>query len=525
MAVVERDHEESVLVLDAGTGSGRAALVTADGRIVARAARPWELPVARDGAQDLPVEAMAARLDDGVAEILATHAAASVRAIAATSARGTLVLLDEAGAVLWAFGSGDARAHDEVRAMRSEEPAFHAATGQKVVLAALPRLRWLARNRPSVADRVARLLTLDAWLGERLVGDHVLASVSNASTTGLLDLGRRAWSSLGDSRWRQPGDERFAAWLPDLAEGGEVAGVVTAATARRLGIPAGIPVAVGGGDAQVAATALGCVADGDRAAILGSHWQSVVTLERPVPDPRIRYRVVAHVVRDRWQADAIAWSAGLFLDWFVRAFATADGRTTGAADGHERLASAAASLPPGADGVLAIGGLPMTQPDWAHAAPSLLGFSLGEVSQARPAAYRAIIEAGCFAVAANLDVMADGTGRGMAADAGIQVAGGASRSDLACQILADVTGRVVSRAATTQASTLGAAACAGVAAGWYRDASAAAMAMQRVDRRFEPDPAAHDAYLELGARWRAAAAAQEALARQGITTPVWKPAN
>ena len=65
----------------------------------------------------------------------------------------------------------------------------------------------------------------------------------------------------------------------------------------------------------------------------------------------------------------------------------------------------------------------------------------------------------------------------------------------------------------------------GVAAGWYPDVLTAAEAMARVDRRFEPDPAAHDAYLELAPRWRAAADAQEALAEEGIATPVWKPAS
>ncbi len=96
---------------------------------------------------------------------------------------------------------------------------------------------------------------------------------------------------------------------------------------------------------------------------------------------------------------------------------------------------------------------------------------------------------------------------------------------LACQTLADVTGRIVVRSATPEASTVGAAACAAVAAGWYRDLSAAADAMARFDRRFEPDPVAHDAYREIAARWHAAAIAQRDLATDGITTPVWKPAS
>ena len=126
----------------------------------------------------------------------------------------------------------------------------------------------------------------------------------------------------------------------------------------------------------------------------GVAWQSVVTLERPLTDPRARYRVIAHTMPSRWQAVPVAWSAGLFLDWFVRAFATADGRGSAPSDGHARLATDAASIPPGAGGIVAVGGLPLTGPDWTHAAPSLLGFSLGDAERARPSAYRAIVEAG-----------------------------------------------------------------------------------------------------------------------------------
>jgi autoinducer 2 (AI-2) kinase len=530
MATMDRDRQETVLVLDAGTGSGRASLVAADGRIVAQAARPWEMPVARDGSQDLAVEAMAALLDDAVVEVVSSRRAAGIRAVAATSVRGAFVLLDRTGTVLTAFGSSDARARDEVRAMLPAEPAFHAATGQKVALAALPRLRWLANDRPSVADRVTRLLTIDAWLGGRMDGSESRASVSNASTTGLLDLASRTWSSIADTAWAQPGDERFAAWLPPLAEGGEVAGDVSDVMSRRLGVPAGIPVVAGGGDAQGAATGLGCLETGDAAIIMGSHWQSVVTLERPMPDARARYRTIAHVAAGRWQADAIAWSAGLFVDWFVRAFATegasaTDGSGTDASDAHARLGSEASSLPPGAGGILAVGGLPLTGADWAHAAPSLLGFSLADATHARPAAYRAIVEAGCLTVAANLEVIASGMGPALGDEVEIRIGGGASRSDLVCQVLADVTGRTVARSATPQAATVGAAACAAVAAGWYADVSMAARAMARIDRRFEPNAGHHDAYVELAARWRTAAAAQRALADDAITTPVWKPAS
>ncbi|MBN1814630.1 MAG: xylulose kinase, partial [Anaerolineae bacterium] len=66
--------------------------------------------------------------------------------------------------------------------------------------------------------------------------------------------------------------------------------------------------------------------------------------------------------------------------------------------------------------------------------------------------------------------------------------GGGSRSDLWCQIVADVTGVPVVRAATAEATCLGASILAARAAKWYPDLTTAASAMTGTAGRFEPDP-------------------------------------
>ena len=55
--------------------------------------------------------------------------------------------------------------------------------------------------------------------------------------------------------------------------------------------------------------------------------------------------------------------------------------------------------------------------------------------------------------------------------------GGGSRSDLWCQIVADVSNKPAIRAHTTEATNLGAGILAATAAGWYADVRAAADAM------------------------------------------------
>jgi glycerol kinase len=78
----------------------------------------------------------------------------------------------------------------------------------------------------------------------------------------------------------------------------------------------------------------------------------------------------------------------------------------------------------------------------------------------------------------------------MALDAGLRpevlrVDGGASRNDFLCQFQADILGIPVERPETTESTALGAAYLAGLATGFWKDASDLAPHL-RLGRRFEP---------------------------------------
>jgi xylulokinase len=79
------------------------------------------------------------------------------------------------------------------------------------------------------------------------------------------------------------------------------------------------------------------------------------------------------------------------------------------------------------------------------------------------------------------------------------VMGGGSRSDLWCQIIADVTGREVRRAAEREAAALGAAMLAAVGAGAFPSLTHAARDMVRTtgETGFQPDERRHAVYMDL----------------------------
>src|SRR5205814_8350086 len=74
------------------------------------------------------------------------------------------------------------------------------------------------------------------------------------------------------------------------------------------------------------------------------------------------------------------------------------------------------------------------------------------------------------------------------------VLGGGSVSSLWCQIIADITGKRVTRASTTEATTLGAGILAAAAAGWYTTVREAADAMTSTEQSFDPDAPIHAIY-------------------------------
>jgi autoinducer 2 (AI-2) kinase len=352
----------------------------------------------------------------------------------------------------------------------------------------------------------------------------VAGSVANASTTGLLDLATRrpVPARAGDpiGAWRER--------VGPVAEAGSVIGVVGHAAAGRVGLAAGTPLVAGGGDAQLAALGLAQLEPGDTATIMGTHWQQTVTLDVPGTDVAARFRTIAHAPTDRWQADAIAWSAGRFLDWVVELVGGADGSAAGRDHAFAELESAAARLEPGAGGVLAVAGLPMSGAVWGHAAPTLTGFTLDDGRAARAGAFRAVIEAGCLVAAEHLRIIGAAVrpdDREADERRPIRVGGGASRSDLVCQVLADVAGRPVERAAATESSVLGGAICAWTGVGVFPDVASGAQRVARVERRFTPEPDTVAAYRDVARRWAAAAGAARDLAAAGITEPVWRPAH
>jgi len=151
-------------------------------------------------------------------------------------------------------------------------------------------------------------------------------------------------------------------------------------------------------------------------------------------DPQQHPWVSAHLRPGRWAAETNAGYTGMSLDWFAR-IAGADVQT---------LADEAATSRPGADGVTAaVTASNWSEETWSDRAPGgLIGF---EPRHSRGDVARAFIEAHAYGIRGNLEDLERATG---ATASQVCLLGGAARSRGFIQLVADVSGRTIGRAAS-----------------------------------------------------------------------------
>jgi sugar (pentulose or hexulose) kinase len=347
----------------------------------------------------------------------------------------------------------------------------------------LSKLLWFAERAPDLLTRARHVLQLHDWLVSRLSG-AVISEPSSASMSQLLDIRRREWA--GDVL-----DELGLGGvpLPPLIDAGTCAGGLEPRVAAELGLLAGTPVHAGGGDTHVSAFGVGAVDDGAIAVVAGSTTAIQLTDEEIPGRLEEAPLVSAHLRPGRFALETNAGETGVIYRWLAELGADRDGFAAG--DGLAALERLADAAPLGARDLLVTAARPRWgEIAWGQLAPvTLFGVraehTLGDVA-------RAAIECATYGTAAAIGVLAS-LRRGEPPR--VRATGGASRSALWAQTLADVLGRAVEVADVAEPSAAGGArlVCPGAGRDWQ---------VVVPTRSFEPDAARHDRYRGHAARYR-----------------------
>jgi autoinducer 2 (AI-2) kinase len=515
--------DQLLLAIDAGTGSCRAGVFSADGTQLAMGQREYahaELPGA-PGSQVFDTERNWQLICACIREALADTPPAAVQAISATSMREGMVLYDDSGREIWACPNVDSRAGEEagelVRSGAAQE--IYEQAGDWVAITAPARFLWIARHQPEVFASITHVGMLGDWILTRLSGQFV-TDPSLGSSSGMFELARRDWS---ERVLDLCGLRRSV--FPEVVDPGTVIGSVTARAAAQTGLREGTPVVAGGADTQLALLGIGVTEPGRFTVVGGSFWQHTLVLDEPLIDPQGRLRTLCHTAPGRWMMEGIGFYCGIVMRWFRDAFCEleqAQAQREGV-DVYEVLERKAAQVPPGANGVFGIFSNVMQANRWVHAAPGFVGFDVANPPAAgRTECFRAIEESAAYVSRAHLGIVEE--------LAGVQVGdvvltGGAAKGHMWPQILADTLGLPVRIPVVKESTALGAAIYAGVGVGLYDDAAEAARNIVAFERTFDPDPAAAAAYDDLYERWLELYRRSLHLSEDGLVRPLWRAAG
>ena len=513
-----------LMAIDAGTGSIRAVIFDTQGNQIAVAQKEWtHLPV--EGVPNsmtfdtqtnwqLTLDCIQTSLKN------ANLKGSDILALSATSMREGIVLYDKNGKELWGVANVDARASNEVKYLKEHfkelEEEFYALSGQTFTLGALPRLLWLKNHEPQLYAQVAKISMIGDWILAKLSG-VIATDPSNGGTTGIFSLKNRDWvSSMAQHIGIK--DDIF----PPVLETGTLMGNVTHTAAKETGLSIATKVVMGGGDVQLGAAGLGLVKEGQAAILGGSFWQQVVNIKSSTNPPvDMSIRVNPHVIQGLSQAEGITFFSGLVMRWFRDAFCDLEKQKAQdkGVDTYTILEEEAKKVPVGSYGILPIFSDSMHYGKWYHAAPSFINLSLNSEICNKASMFRSLEENACIVSAINLEKIKAFTD--LKIDE-IVFAGGASKGDLWCQILADVTGCIIKIPKVTEATALGAAMAAGIGIAIYKDMETAVNTLVNWGKEYIPNKKNYTKYQIIQQQWIAVYERQLRLVEEGLTTSMWK---
>lgn len=481
---------ELLVGLDVGTSSVKCLVFNAQGEVVTSAAEPLRLYTPRPKWVEQDPEQIWKSV------VNACRAATStlpnehkIMAISVSSQGGTTIPLDANGfPTHMAFSWMDERAGLEALDAKTTlgRDWVYLTTGW-VLSNGLPlnHIAWFRKNNPSNFAKTKRFCFVNDFVISRLCGEYAM-DPSNASITQLYNLINGKWESrLLDHAGIQQTQ------LSPIRASGQIVGRLTAHASEQTGLAAGLPVVNGSHDQYCAALGTGTTQPGKSLLSCGTAWVILAVPQNLEKALQSKMSISRHAIQGLYGGIHSMGAVGASIEWLLDLFwPELDDRNSQ----YQAFNQAAIGAPPGSGGLifhpLSSGHLGAEE----TIEPSLNGLSLHNT---RGDIARALMEG----VALELRLVLEEMGDAVQVDR-LKMIGGAARSPIWPQIVADITCRPLELVKISESASLGAAILAGIGAGLFSDSWTALESLNLQSQLVLPDPNLDDFYSHLIERYR-----------------------
>lgn len=479
---------DAILGIDIGTSSTKAILYGLDGKEVSRASQSYPLLIPQPGWVEQDTEEVWQALIRALNIIVHQSSGYRILSLAIAAHAGSIIPTDLKGDPVYPMITWlDNRSQELTRQWRADGTAatIRKLSGwQPFVGLPLPSIGWLRQELPDIHAKAERYLGVADFLIHRLTGNFA-TDLSASSEMLLVDINSGQWSeelcAIGGVDSRKQSDIDWA---------GRKVGEVTLEASRLTGLVVGTPVIAGGNDQSCAGLGMGMTDHGKVMLSTGTAWVITSVVDGDTTEAVPEWvNLYFHAVPGKRLGGQLVGGFGATVDWWLRQSFQhpGDSESQDMRPLYDELNIAVQSSPPGSKGLLF---LSLSGPSQIVGAVPSGGFSGMELVHTRADMSRAVLESCAFEVRWALDELRS---------SGIPVnelwlAGGANRSLVWLQILADITGIPLTIAGDTNWAALGGAALAGWGVGAFASLEEGITRLQPATHQLMPNPTVADLY-------------------------------
>lgn len=483
-------NKNIVIAHDVGTSGVKSALINSEGDILNNATHPYPFYTPQPGwAEQDPLDYWNAIVANTQFLLKTIDKSAILGIVFTTQAMGVIPVDEEGNVLRRNISWVDGRAEEQARWMMSlfgGRAAFKAFLGIEITgKDVIPKLRWLKHKEPEIYSKTHKVLDVNGYLRFKATG-NMAAEWSGASSWGF-DVKKKDWEHLF---FRAVGFDRNK--LPRLIRSVDVAGTLTPEAAKEFELPAETPVYGGCDDSQSAAVGAGCVRDGAVFAYIGTAAQIGAISAKP-----IKFKNGAACIQSADPAlnlmIGVTETAGNNVEWLINKFYKKELDEVGKEGIYKILNEEAEKVPVGSDYLIFTPWFLGERCPVSSTTTRGTIFNLG-MEHSRGHFIRALFEGIGF----NLRWIIENYVKDFKFNISeFRFIGGGSQNDLWMQTVADITGKkVITTNQPTMAGAIGAAMCAFVGAGVFKDFSEVDKIVS-VNKTFKPNPANKAVYDEL----------------------------